>query len=293
MSEQNITMELNKIDGFEPKQYLRIIEAEGQPPKYYLDVAVRKFWFRLKYPMGKITTKLVKLTDQIAVVEARIYLDRNDPEENYISNAIAQKYFSNDLFGTKYIELAETAAIGRCLANAGFGVQFALEDIDPEIVDAPIQPFYSSTDTENPIENKNEEINPTPFEEQPTETMNETVTPTSSQLPPAMQKQTKAFEQEAIKPSNPISNSIVEQPTSSPIEKQELTKDMPIDTIYSKLTLDTAAAVVVSCGFFKGKSLGQVAVEKPSSLNWYVNSYNGPDNLLRAASKFLLDTAIK
>lgn len=261
MSEQSITMELNKIDGFEPKQYLRIIEAEGQPPKYYLDVAVRKFWFRLKYPMGKITTKLVKLTEQIAVVEARIYLDRNDPEENYISNAIAQKYFSNDLFGTKYIELAETAAIGRCLANAGFGVQFALKDRDPEVVDAPIQQFYSSTDTENSIENRNEEINPTPFEEQPTETMNETVTPTSSQLPPAMQK-------------------------------QELTKDMPVDTIYSKLTLDTAAAVVVSCGFFKGKSLGQVAVEKPSSLNWYVNSYNGPDNLLRAASKFLLDTAI-
>lgn len=290
MSEQNITMELNKIDGFEPKQYLRLIETEGQPPKYYLDVAVRKFWFRLKYPMGKITTKLMKLTDQIAVVEARIYLDRNDPEENYISNAIAQKYFSNDLFGTKYIELAETAAIGRCLANAGFGVQFALKDRDPEVVDAPIEPFYSSTDTENSIENGNKQISPTPLKEQPTETMNETVT----QLPPAMQKQnqTKPFEQQAVKHPISVTNSMVEQPTSSSIEKQELAKDMPVDTIYSKLTLDTAAAVIVSCGFFKGKTLGQVSIEKPSSLEWYVKSYNGPDNLLRAASKFLLDTAI-
>lgn len=290
MSEQNITMELNKIDGFEPKQYLRLIETEGQPPKYYLDVAVRKFWFRLKYPMGKITTKLMKLTDQIAVVEARIYLDRNDPEENYISNAIAQKYFSNDLFGTKYIELAETAAIGRCLANAGFGVQFALKDRDPEVVDAPIEPFYSSTDTENSIENGNKQISPTPLKEQSTETMNETVT----QLPPAMQKQnqTKPFEQQAVKHPISVTNSMVEQPTSSPIEKQELAKDMPVDTIYSKLTLDTAAAVIVSCGFFKGKTLGQVSIEKPSSLEWYVKSYNGPDNLLRAASKFLLDTAI-
>lgn len=283
-------MELNKIDGFEPKQYLRLIETEGQPPKYYLDVAVRKFWFRLKYPMGKITTKLMKLTDQIAVVEARIYLDRNDPEENYISNAIAQKYFSNDLFGTKYIELAETAAIGRCLANAGFGVQFALKDRDPEVVDAPIEPFYSSTDTENSIENGNKQISPTPLKEQPTETMNETVT----QLPPAMQKQnqTKPFEQQAVKHPISVTNSMVEQPTSSSIEKQELAKDMPVDTIYSKLTLDTAAAVIVSCGFFKGKTLGQVSIEKPSSLEWYVKSYNGPDNLLRAASKFLLDTAI-
>lgn len=40
------------------------------------------------------------------------------------------------------------------------------------------------------------------------------------------------------------------------------------------------------------KTLGQVAVEKPANLQWYVDSYGGPDNLLRAAAKFLIDAAL-
>jgi len=67
---------------------------------------------------------------------------------------------------------------------------------------------------------------------------------------------------------------------------------MPVEKIYSLLSRDSAAAVVVSMGFNKGKTLGQVAVEKPESLQWYVDSYGGPDNLLRAAAKFLIDAAL-
>lgn len=55
---------------------------------------------------------------------------------------------------------------------------------------------------------------------------------------------------------------------------------------------DSAAAVVIPMGFNKGKTLGQVAVEKPANLQWYVDSYGGPDNLLRAAAKFLIDAAL-
>ena len=50
---------------------------------------------------------------------------------------------------------------------------------------------------------------------------------------------------------------------------------------------------VVNVGYSKGKTLGQIAVEKPDSLEWYVNQYNGPDNLLRAASKYLIDSALQ
>lgn len=69
-------------------------------------------------------------------------------------------------------------------------------------------------------------------------------------------------------------------------------KDMPVEEIYRMLTREKAAAVVVSTGFNKGKTLGQVALEKPNSLEWYVTSYGGPDNILRAAAKFLIDTAM-
>lgn len=69
-------------------------------------------------------------------------------------------------------------------------------------------------------------------------------------------------------------------------------KDMPVEQIYSMLDRDSAAAVVIPMGFNKGKTLGQVAVEKPANLQWYVDSYGGPDNLLRAAAKFLIDMAL-
>ena len=69
-------------------------------------------------------------------------------------------------------------------------------------------------------------------------------------------------------------------------------KDMPVEQIYSMLNRDSAAAVVIPMGFNKGKTLGQVAIEKPANLQWYVDSYGGPDNLLRAAAKFLIDAAL-
>ena len=71
----------------------------------------------------------------------------------------------------------------------------------------------------------------------------------------------------------------------------EIKKDMPVEQIYSLLTREKAASVVVPVGFNKGKTLGQVALEKPESLDWYVSSYGGPDNLLRAAAEFLLNAA--
>ena len=69
-------------------------------------------------------------------------------------------------------------------------------------------------------------------------------------------------------------------------------RDMPVEQIYSMLNRDSAAAVVIPIGIHKGKTLGQVAVEKPANLQWYVDSYGGPDNLLRAAAKFLIDAAL-
>ena len=72
----------------------------------------------------------------------------------------------------------------------------------------------------------------------------------------------------------------------------EIKKDMPLEQIYSMLNRDIATGVVVPVGFTRGKTLGQVAMEKPDSLEWYVSSYGGPDNLLRAAAKYLLDTAL-
>ena len=133
---------LNSVEGFNPMELARILTKEGQEDQLYLDVKYRKLWFRLVHPLGKIVSSIRSFTENMAIVEARIYLDKCDAEENYIANAFSQRFRTNDLnFGDKFLEMAETAAVGRALSDAGFGLQFADvgEENDPMQVDAGIQ----------------------------------------------------------------------------------------------------------------------------------------------------------
>lgn len=290
--------QLNKVEGFDPRKYMRLIQNEGQAGKYYLDVAYRKLWFRLKYPQGKIVKKLIKLTENVAIVEARVYLDRNDEEANYISNALAQKYLTNDdKFGAKYVELAETAAVGRALSDAGFGLQFADKemDFDPEVTEAPIdgqimQGGSMMQEGAFLAEGMVDEMDGTIMEQ---EDENIPGQHGMEEYIPMPEKVGEAFKQ-GMTPAMQQTGQIPVQGAKAPAANPSgvMRRDMPVEEIYRMLTRDKAAAVVVSTGFNKGKTLGQVALEKPNSLEWYVTSYGGPDNILRAAAKFLIDTAM-
>lgn len=336
---------LNRVDGFDPRRYMRIIGQEGQAGKYYLDVAFRKLWFRLKYPEGKIVKKILKLTDQVAIVEARVYLHRNDAEENFIANALAQKYRTEDgQFGNKFVELAETAAVGRALSDAGFGLQFAdkEEDIDPEVTEAPFEPQFLSgsgiageilgemllgedmgggtaiADENIPGQYGIEEYIPMPEEVGQAMGMTPAMTQNSGMTQQNQQQQNQSqggrTQQNQTPQRQPQGNQSQPKPAQAPAAKAapqpgrqpannvptgksaqgvaNIRKDMPVEQIYSMLDRDSAAAVVIPMGFNKGKTLGQVAVEKPANLQWYVDSYGGPDNILRAAAKFLIDMAL-
>ena len=61
---------LNKVDGFDPRKYMRNIGEEGQTGKLYLDVAFRKLWIRLKYQEGKCEKKILKLTLRLVILYA-------------------------------------------------------------------------------------------------------------------------------------------------------------------------------------------------------------------------------
>ena len=132
---------LNRVEGFEPLELARTISQEGQPDQLYLDVKYRKLWFRLVYPTGRIESHIVHFNENMALAEAKIYLSYTDAPENYIANAFSMKFRTDDpKFGDKFLEMAETAAVGRALSDAGFGVQFADvgESNDPNQVDAGI-----------------------------------------------------------------------------------------------------------------------------------------------------------
>lgn len=317
MSEQTYMYEqetavaaLHQVEGFDPRKFMRLIQKEDQSSRYYLDVAYRKLWFRLCYPEGKIVKTIRSITAQMAIVEARVYLNKNDPDDPYVANAFAQKFREDSEIGQKYVELAETAAVGRALSDAGFGLQFAdrEKEMDPEVTEAPIDEEVMAGTPICP-ENIPEEV----FGSSVGEPLMEDMIPGQCgiedyiPMPDEVMRVAEASKEEVQQPKAALQPKAAPQPTKkseqtpqeqfmqnnvAPESTVGITRDMPVNDIYGKLTRDLAVKVVVSAGCYKGKTLGQIAVEKPGSLQWYVDSYKGPDNLLRAAAKYLLDQAL-
>lgn len=217
---------LNRVEGFDPMELARVIQKEGQEPQLYLDVKFRKLWFRLCNPRGKISKKILSLQENMAVVEAKIYLDKDDLEDGYIASALSQKFRTEDpQFGDKFLETAETAATGRALADAGYGIQFVeSEENDPNQVDAGIPLPQGSSG--------------------------------NGQAVPVLDPRTA------------------------------------VEELIRSLNYEQAKAVIIpGNGVNSGKTMGQLAIENPASLEWYVRSYKGPNNLLRAAAQVLLQQA--
>ena len=356
---------LNRIEGFDPRQYMRNLTVSDGTVKQYLDVVYRKLWFRLKNPDGKIVKKLLKLTEQTAIVEARVYLNKTDPEDSYIASAFAQKFSNQDeQFGAKFLELAETAAVGRALADAGYGLQFAdLEgEQDPNVVDAPLgqnrgegSNYISDmpgTMTEEVNGSQGQQAvpnqtpvmaqNQTPMQGNPAASAGY-MEPAASQeaymqetssvaygMPPAfgggtpvqnlvpanynyaagqtvpqnqvrpqgqavpqnqVRPQGQAVQQNQVPPQNQALAQEQIQPVGQAPQLPVITPDMTDEQIYALLDYKSAASVVVSTKINHGKTLGQIAIDRPKDLNWYANDYKGPDKLLRVGARFLIDAA--
>ena len=283
INEMTAINELNRVDGFDPSKFMRKlteVDENGQPSeRMYLEVAYRKLWFRLKHPEGAIRKFIREVNDQFAIMEARVYLDRRDSEESYIANAIVKRYFHpEDKLGDKYLEIAETAAVGRALADAGFGIQFTDSSENPEsgVVDSPIG-MPMGTPTGMPVgmgvNTVTGEVTHTP--QTPTRAA-------ANAVPNGVSMAALMPQTQPVQPA-PQAQSAPAVPAFTP--------EMPVEQILPMMTMQFAINYEVDCGVFKGKRLGQVAQEKPQSLEWYVTSYRGNNNILRAAAKFLLDKA--
>ena len=72
---------LNRVEGFEPSGLLvRTVSPMTGEEGLEISLACKKLWFRLAYPKGRLQTDRVSLTEQVAVFEARVYLDCSDAE---------------------------------------------------------------------------------------------------------------------------------------------------------------------------------------------------------------------
>lgn len=120
-----VVSELNRVKGFDPTRFLR---KTKDGPK--LDLSIKKLWFRLKYPNGRIKLSALKITDQLAIIEARVYFDKNDSAP--VSSFVSQRE-NKTTPGGLYIEMAQHSAIDEALSSAGFGIQFIPANADKNI----------------------------------------------------------------------------------------------------------------------------------------------------------------
>lgn len=114
---------LNKVPGFDPLKFLRrVISPKTKEEVLRLDLPYKKLWFRLAHPKGRIRVNALRITEQLAIYEAQVYLDLNDgiPVANFTS-----QYTKEDAPDGLYIQAAQQEAINEALTDAGFGLQFA------------------------------------------------------------------------------------------------------------------------------------------------------------------------
>ena len=281
---------LNRVKGFDPLKYVRSTENGA-----VLDLPYQKLWFRLRHPNGKIRIFIKNLSEKIAAVEARVYFDRADSEP--AANCIISGVDAEDKVS---VAKAQHDAMEKALSDAGFGLQFI--SVNPSAVKAEEKAVTKKA--EKP-EQPAKEVRPEKAEEPvKAEIKTETVKAEPEAAP------AKAETEEAPPVTNPLltvvnnieSGSIkVDEQTGEVIEQQAAAegepapvsydKTTPIDEICAVMTLEDAKNYVIDGGPYNGWKVGTLAERRPVKvLEMIIEKYPTEDNILRAATKLILDS---
>lgn len=114
---------LNQVQGFNPLKMLRrIVSPKTGEEVLRLDLQYKKLWFRLRHPEGRIRVNPLRITEQIAIYEAQVYLNREDPAPVCSFTSSISKDEAPD---GKYIQAAQDDAVDNALSDAGFGIQLS------------------------------------------------------------------------------------------------------------------------------------------------------------------------
>ena len=289
---------LNRVSGFDPLKFLRRTTSRKTGEDVMrLDLRYKKLWFRLACPTGRLKLNALRITEKMAIFEAKIYRDREDAEplSSYVANCTLDA-----TPGGLYVEAAQEEALDTALSNAGFGIQFADVGSESEEYGSEVpvgaKPEISKlvqtkVEVAELVQKQPEVMKATSQETDPLDAIMADDMPVPEQVTAEVVEKPKTVVLESVQPaqtpSEPPKNVIVlEQEPPAAAYPQST----PVEEIRRQMTYEQAQNVIVDCGTCKGWTLAQVADRRPASLRWYVKGYQGENNILRAAAAIIWDS---
>lgn len=308
----NVTVAaLNHVPGFDPLKFLRrTISRKTGEDVMRLDLRYKKLWFRLACPTGRLKLNALRITEKMAIFEAKVYRDREDAEplSSYVANCTLDA-----TPGGLYVEAAQEEALDTALSNAGFGIQFAdvgseSEEYGSEVpvgakaeIAKPVQvktvaakPVQTKAEVTESVQKQPEAVKATPQEAAKADPLDAIMAddmPIPEQTTAEVVEKPKTVVLESVQPAQ----TQAEPPQNVIVLEQEppaaaYTQSSPVEEIRSQMTYEQAQNVIVDCGTCKGWTLAQVADRRAASLRWYVKGYQGENNILRAAAAIIWDS---
>lgn len=287
---------LNHVPGFDPLKFLRrTISRKTGEDVMRLDLRYKKLWFRLACPTGRLKLNALRITEKMAIFEAKVYRDREDAEplSSYVANCTL-----DTTPGGLYVEAAQEEALDTALSNAGFGIQFADVGSESEEYGSEM-PVGAKAEIPKPVQTKAEVAES--VQKQAETVKSAKADPLDAIMADDMPVPEQVTAEVVEKPKTVVLESV--QPVQTPAEppqnvivlEQEppaaaYTQSSPVEEIRRQMTYEQAQNVIVDCGTCKGWTLAQVADRRPASLRWYVKGYQGENNILRAAAAIIWDS---
>ena len=299
---------LNHVPGFDPLKFLRRTASRKTGKDVMrLDLRYKKLWFRLACPTGRLKLNALRITEKMAIFEAKVYRDREDAEplSSYVANCTLDA-----TPGGLYVEAAQEEALDTALSNAGFSIQFAdvgseSEEYGSKVpvgvkaeIAKPVQvktevakSVQTKTEDAEPVKKQPEAVKATSQEADPLDAIMADDMPVPEQVTAEVVEKPKTVVLESVQPAQ----TPAAQPQNVIVLEQEppaaaYTQSSPVEEIRRQMTYEQAQNVIVDCGTCKGWTLAQVADRRPASLRWYVKGYQGENNILRAAAAIIWDS---
>lgn len=287
---------LNHVPGFDPLKFLRRTTSRKTGEDVMrLDLRYKKLWFRLACPTGRLKLNALRITEKMAIFEAKVYRDREDAEplSSYVANCTLDA-----TPGGLYVEAAQEEALDTALSNAGFGIQFADVGSESEEYGSEV-PVGAKAEIAKPVQTKVEVAES--VQKQAETVKSAKADPLDAIMADDMPVPEQVTAEVVEKPKTVVLESV--QPVQTPAEppqnvivlEQEppaaaYTQSTPVEEICRQMTYEQAQNVIVDCGTCKGWTLAQVADRRAASLRWYVKGYQGENNILRAAAAIIWDS---